>query len=239
MGDKSYIRLVITRLYYEMENEALSSPEMKDYEYGYGLAYKLAGEQLAKVDDIEQQCLKSGAQYQVIDSKKTIIVEYLNQSYRVTLPDVEISLIGSQEKVPVKDRILILHYLTQAKGTPSSNKLIAYKELPEGSSYFPTFSKRAIKPLVDHFGQEPHRLVDAAEKLGGRRVDYGDVAVTINAFSRVPITLVLWRGDEEFPPEGNIIFDSTISDYLTTEDINVLCEVIAWRLVKFLKARGD
>ncbi len=201
------------------------------HEYGYELAYKMAGEQLAKITDIEQQCLRSGTQYQVTDSQKAIIVEYLNQSYKVTLPDIEISLIASEAEVPLRDKILILHYLTLAKGTPTSKKMITYKELPEGSNYLPTFSKRAIKPLADHFGNKPRRLIDAAAKLGGRSVDYGDVAVTINAFRRVPITLVLWQGDAELPPAGSIIFDATISDYLPTEDISVLCEIIAWRLV--------
>jgi hypothetical protein len=135
----------------------------------------------------------------------------------------------------MRDKILILHYLTQAKGTPVTNKITAFRELPEGANYFPTFSKRAIKPLLDHFGREPERLIGAAEKLGGHKVDYGDVAVTINAFSYVPITLVLWRGNGEFVPEGSILFDNTISDYLSTEDINVLCETISWRLVKYLK----
>ncbi len=210
-------------------------PNQQNYEYGYELAYKLAGEQLAKFDNIEQQCLKSGARYQVIDSQKIIILEYLNQSYQIVFPDIDISLIDSEEEVPIRDKILILHYFTQAKGTPITNKVIAFRELPEGVNYFPTFSKRAIKPLLDHFGREPERLIGAAEKLGGHKVDYGDVAVTINAFSYVPITLVLWRGDEEFNPEGNILFDSTISDYLPTEDINILCETISWKLVKYLR----
>ena len=139
----------------------------------------------------------------------------------------------------MRDKILILHYLIRAKGTPISHELIAYKELPEGASYFPTFFKRAIKPIVDNFGTELHLLADAAAKLGGQKVNYGDIAVAINAFSKIPITFVLWRGDEELPPEGNILFDSTISDYLHVEDINVLCEVIAWRLVRLLKTGGD
>ena len=222
-----------------MNNSLLSLPNQKNDEYGYKLAYKLACEQLAKVDGIEQQCLKSGARYLEIDSQQVIIIEYLNQSYQITLPDIEISLMDSEEEVPIRDKILILHYLTSAKGTPTSNKSIAYKELPEGSNYFPTFYKRAIKPLIDHFGKQPHLLVDAAGKLGGYKVDYGDVAVTINAFSRVPITLVLWQGDEEFPPEGSILFDATVSDYISTEDINVLCEIIAWKLVKFLRGGSD
>ena len=218
-----------------MESRYFSLPNQQNYEYGYELAYKLACEQLAKFDNIEQQCLKSGARYQVIDSQKIIILEYLNQSYQIVFPDIDISLIDSEEEVPMRDKILILHYFTQAKGTPITNKITAFRELPEGANYFPTFSKRAIKPFLDHFGREPERLIDAARKLGGHKVDYGDVAVTINAFSYVPITLVLWQGNGEFIPEGNILFDSTISDYLFTYDITVLCETIAWKLVKYLK----
>jgi hypothetical protein len=222
-----------------MGNRALLSPDVKNYEYGYRMAYKLAGEQLARIDDIEQQCLKNGAQYQVVDTQKRIFIEYLNQSYLVDLSDTEVSLRNSEEAVSLKDKVLILHYLTQAKGTPQSNKMIAYKELPEGTHYFQTFSKRAIKPLVDYFGHDPQRLLSIAAILGGYKADYGDAAVTINAFPRVSITFVLWRGDEEFPPEGNILFDSVISDYLSTEDITVLCEAIAWKLVKLLRAGGD
>ncbi len=212
----------------------MTLPGQKDYEHGYELAYKLACEQLARVDDIEQQCRKVDAQCRVIDSKK-VIIEYLNQSYLITLPEVEISLMDGGEKVPIKDKILILHYLTSAKGTPLANKSITYKELPGGANYSPTFYKRTIKPLLGYFGKAPHLLVAAAEKLGGYKADYGDVAVTINAFSRVPITIVLWLGDDEFAPEGSIMFDSATSDYLSTEDITVLCETITWRLINYLR----
>ena len=201
-------------------------------EYGYEYAYKLACEQLSDIDNIEQQCYKSGTQCQLTGPKRAIKIDYLNQSYEISLPDIEISLTESEEAIPLRDKILILHYLSQARGTPLTNKIISYKELPEGTNYFPTFHKRAIKPILNHFGRKPELLIDVAEKFGGHKIDYGNAAVTINAFPRVPVTFVLWQGDEELPPEGNILFDSTISDYLSVEDINVLCEIIAWRLVK-------
>lgn len=219
-----------------MESRTLTLLTSQNDEYGYELAYRLAREQLAQIEDIERQCRKSGARY--ITSQKAITIEYLNQWYLITLPDVEISMMGKEEEVPLRDKILILHYLTQAKGIPLSNKVITYKELPEGGTYFPTFYQRTIRPLVNYFGNEPHRLLDMATILGGYEADYGDAAVTIDAFGRVPITLVLWKGDAEFAPEGNALFDSTISDYLPTEDIIVLCETIVWRLVKQLKAES-
>lgn len=217
-----------------MKISPLPLPKQQNYEYGYQLAYKLAGEQLGRVD-IEKQCQKSGAQYVIVDSQKLVIVEYLGQSYQITLPDVEISLLAGGAEVPMKDKILILHYLILTKGTPLANKPIAFRELPEGANYFPTFAKRSIEPLAEYFGREPHRLIEAAEGLNGNKAEYGDVSVTINGFSRVPITLVLWRGDEEFPPGSNILFDASISDYLSTYDITMLCETITWKLVKSLR----
>ena len=198
-------------------------------EQGFGRSYKLARERLAKIGDIQEQCRKSGAQYV---EPNEIVINYLNQPYHITLPDVEISLEDSKVEVALKDKILILHYFTEAKGTPATGKLITYKQLPGGVSYFPAFSQRAIAPLVNHFGKNPELLIKAAAKLGDRGADYGDVSVNVNAFDHVPITLVLWRGDEELATNGNILFDANISDYLSTEDVTVLSETIIWKLVK-------
>jgi len=48
----------------------------------------------------------------------------------------------------------------------------------------------------------------------------------------VPIGLVLWRGDEEFTPEGNVLFDASITGYLPVEDIVILAETVVWKLIK-------
>lgn len=202
--------------------------------YNLDAAYALACQQLAGVD-IEQQCHRSGAQYQVKESRETITVSYLNRQYLITLPDIEISLPGSDEKVPIRDKILILHYLILAKGTPATNELIPFRDLSGGNIYYPTFTKRIAKPLTDHFSKEPDLLLKAGEKLGGHKADFGDVAVTIDAFNHVPITLVLWQGDDEFPAQLNLLFDSSISDYLDTEDVTVLCETLTWKLINYLR----
>jgi hypothetical protein len=219
-----------------MTRERLTLPKKNVREYAHGLAYKLACEQLAGIQDIELQCYKSGAQY--IAPEKTIIIDYLNQSYRISFPDGEVSSATGGEDVPIKDKILILDYFTRAKGTPLSEKKITYKELHDGLNYFDTFAKRTIQPLVTFFGSQPEQLLKTARILGGQKADYGDAAVTINAFSRVPVTIVLWHGDEEFAPEGSLLFDSTIADYLTNDDIHTLCEDITWKLVRLLKT-GD
>ena len=87
-----------------METQRSSPSNVR--EQGYKLAYELACEQLASMD-MEELCSKSGAQY--VDFNK-ITIDYLNQSYLITFPTIEISLKDSEEEVPQKDKILILHY---------------------------------------------------------------------------------------------------------------------------------
>jgi hypothetical protein len=218
-----------------MKNGLVATAEEKKDEYGYDLAYKIARQRLAETGDVEPLCRKSNSECETEGERSLVTLNYLNRRYQIRLPEVDISLADSDEEVPLKDKILLLHYLLQAEGTPLANKSIAYKELPEGIVYFRTFHKRAIKPLVDNFSSQPEKLLDAAKEMGGIKADYGDVAVTINAFKYVPITFVLWKGDDEFPPDGSILFDATVSDYLSIEDINVLSERIAWKLVRALR----
>jgi len=218
-----------------MKNQHYSSHGSR--EQGLELPYKLAREQLAKISDIEEQCRKSGARY--IEPNE-IVIDYLNQPYYIILPrdipschyEADVISRSNLVEVSLRDKILILHYFTMAKGTPATGILITYKQLPGGMNYFPAFSQRTINPLVKHFGRNPELLMSTAAKLGGDKADYGDASVTINAFSHVTITLVLWGGDVEIAPNGNILFDANISDYLSTEDVAVLSETIIWKLVK-------
>jgi hypothetical protein len=215
--------------------EPIVIPEQKNYEYSYGLAFKIAAEKLQGIPQIQEQCRRSGALCELSAGGSSIILKYLNLDFCLTLPEIEISRVGSQETVELRDKILMLHYLIRAEGTPLSDQLITYPELKEGANYFPSFHKRAVKPLIDYFGPLPEKLLKAAEPMGAVKSNLGDVSVTIPAFPRVPITLVLWKGDDEFPPNGNILFNSTILDYQPVEDVNILCQTIVWQMVKSLK----
>jgi hypothetical protein len=220
-----------------MTDKRLPVPEPGVREIAHQMAYKIARERLAAIKDIERQCRRSGARY--LPDEKSAVLDHLNRSYKISLSDGEVSFVDSDEAVPIRNKILILHYFTRAAGTPPTGRLITYKELQEGINYYPTFFKRAIEPIITNFKDEPERLTEIAATMGGRKSEYGDIAVTITAFPNVPLTIVLWRGDEEFPLDGNILFDSTIPDYLPTEDVTILCEIIAWSLVRSLKTGGD
>ncbi|MES0329707.1 MAG: DUF3786 domain-containing protein [Dehalococcoidales bacterium] len=213
-----------------MNKSKVSFPKQRDFQRAYQMAYKLACDELAGIKDIAEQCYRSGASLTEEGSKRIIAIDYLNRESHITLPDLTISTVDSNQQLSLKDSLLILHYFLRAGGHPLSNQLITFKELPEGSIYFPNLYKRAVKPVLAEFGRQPQRLLAAAKNLGGVKANFGDMAVTIKGFPYVPLTIVLWQGDDELSPEGSILFDSSISDYLATEDITVLCQTVAYKL---------
>ena len=213
-----------------MTKQRFKLPERNVREVAYELSYKIARERLASVTDIESQCAKSGAR--LVPGGKAVEIAHLGRTYQISLGDGEVTVAGAPEAVPIRDEILILHYFLHASGAPLTGRKITYKELHDGLNYYPTFYKRSISPVVNRFKNEPQKLPEAARPMGGVTTDYGDSAVTVPAFPRVPLTYVVWRGDSEFPADGSILFDSTISEYLPTEDITIICEVIAWHLAR-------
>jgi len=200
--------------------------------YNLDVAFGIVRDRLAAVD-LEEQCRRCDARYRARGKGAVVTVTYLNQPYDITFPDLTVSPAEGTGELALRENILVLHYLAQAKGTGATGKLITYRDLPGGVVYFPTFSKRTTDQLVRRFGKEPALLLEASRSLGGRTIDHGDAGVVINGFSRVPVTLVLWRGDEEFTPQANLLFDANITDYLESEDVTVLSEVLTWKLVRY------
>jgi len=129
-------------------------------------------------------------------------------------------------------RILLAHY-SKSEPVERAGKLVRFADLPGGHAYEQAFLQRAVQPIADVFGDEPEKLVEAAERLNGRVLAYGDFSVEIPALPRIPLVIVLWRADE-FPATATILYDETASNYLPTEDLAVLGELTTARLLQAL-----
>jgi hypothetical protein len=192
----------------------------------YELAYRLACSQLAGRDPLAVAGL-AGVPYDAAGQRWT--VRYLGLDYEVAYPSGKVSTVGEGgagggDVAPpsVIARIIILHYLLNASGTAPAGQFRAFREMPGGDIYVLPFTNRTIKPLAGIFGRNPRGLVEAGLLLGGTPAGVGHGGVTIPALPRVPVTLGVWEGDDEFPASANIVFDQTASDYLPTEDLVAL-----------------
>jgi len=138
--------------------------------------------------------------------------------------------VGKADPDRFADRILILHYLARTTGAHLSGRLVGFDQLAGGRFYGSAFRKRTEQPLADLFGAEPGRLSAAAGKIGGVPGQAGNASVLLRPFPNVPLTLVVWPGEDEIPANARVIFDDTAEEHLSTEDIAVLGDQVVRRL---------
>jgi hypothetical protein len=141
---------------------------------------------------------------------------------------------GTADPDTLAERILVLHYLEKATGTPLSGRLVGFDQLAGGRFYGSAFRKRTEVPLAGMFAREPARLAEVAGKLGGTKGNHGDASAVIAPLPRVVMTLIVWTGDDEMPPNAKVLFDDTVEGYLTTEDIAVLGDLVIRRFKEMI-----
>jgi hypothetical protein len=169
-----------------------------------------------------------------------ICLDFLNNEILISWPDLEFSYQENPEKeVSIQQQILLLHYLYGAwttKGPTIKRQWISFQEVPDGKFYLDAFHRRAKNPLVQTFGEKPELLERLAkESFQAIPSDQGDISVVVRALPLVPVVLIIWAGDDEFPPEGNILFDRSIIEIISAEDMAWLSGMIVYPLMGMAK----
>jgi len=209
-------------------------PRVDDYQHALEIAQKELKEQ-----DPSDVAERSGANY-VEGGEGAVSLRFIDRKILVRFSDMHIEMEDHAEanEIPIQEKVLVLHYLLGAQGQALSGRLITYREIPSGEFYFPAFKKRAIDPMVAVFGQNGEAFQSLAAELGGaRQADLSGLSYRFVPVPLVPITLQLHESDDEFPASGNVLFDETISDILSLEDVAWLSGMIVYRLMGMLRKR--
>ncbi|MDO8661927.1 MAG: DUF3786 domain-containing protein [Candidatus Omnitrophota bacterium] len=182
---------------------------------GYDIAIKKAWEDLAK-----------------LKPENNLSVKFLADEYNLDLEARRILSLACNTRVKDFTSILILHYLLQKiKGLPKlSGDWLTFRELSGVEGYFDAYHKRAIEPIIRKYGKSPEAIKTVLQRLPAKEFSGGDFGIVVQAFEGVPVLVKLWKADEEFGPDANMYFDSSITAIFCTEDIVVLAGIIAGSL---------
>ncbi|MBL7131904.1 MAG: DUF3786 domain-containing protein [Candidatus Omnitrophica bacterium] len=180
----------------------------------------------------EVALLKAWSELGNITKDKSLSIVFLAEEYAVDLENQQVMSLSYN--LPAKDyvSILILHYLVQKlKGLPLlDGEWISFKQLAGGQGYYSAFRKRVIAPIVKKYGSNPNAIYGLVKRFKAKTVQLADSSVVLEVFNNVPVLIELWRGDEEFGPEANVLFDKSIKDIFCTEDIVVLAGFVAYNI---------
>lgn len=116
-------------------------------------------------------------------------------------------------------RLSILSYLATAKDVPLTGQLINPVNLRGGQLFFRGTHVLPLDKLSEKYNDSTEDFINKGIELGGEAQKHGDASIMLFPLPRVPVILIIWQGDNEFPPEAKILFDSTCEIHLPIDII--------------------
>ena len=143
-------------------------------------------------------------------------------------------LISTQDKrmsgsSPISDFLLnkldrysmlsVLHYLIGARNIALSGKLVKPDDMSGGLIYLKGTHALPLDKLAERYGSDIRGFLKRGRELGGEPLSYGDASLRLFPFPRIPVVLIIWKGDDEFTSRANLLFDATCEAHLMPDVI--------------------
>lgn len=172
------------------------------------------------------------------EGTKTFTLTMLGTVYHVTWPDFQVSHEDDDKGYyPLesmnKAGILALRFLLGGTDMQGSGKFKTYREMPWGEVYLRQFDGRCIKRLAFSYGTRINVFKAVMEHIHAKPLNHGDVAYEVEIFPGYQFQMILWEGDEEFPPSSQILFSDNFPVSFQAEDMAVMGDVIIGSLKSY------
>jgi len=215
------------------------------------MAHEGLWQQLAELDGYKTAVR---AQCQYLTEPERYFVKLLNTEYVVDLADKQIFSVGcaphtkkemvgtahptTSEPAGFLQQLCVLAYLINAQDLPLANKLVQAEVLPGGQFFFRGIHSLPAEKLEKAFGEHPEALHQIAKQLGAKVREFGDASIEFTVLPRIPLTVVVWKGDEQFSARASILFDQTAAAQLPLDALLAAVNLTVEALVNASAASG-
>lgn len=188
---------------------------------------------------LEPQGVAVRAEVRYDDASGHYVVPSFGDEFLVSPSSRSVSCRGSQGEMLLSTpefffKLSILWYLVCAKEIPLSGKLVNPVHVKGGMMFAQGTHILPLEELAERYGGDRAQFEKVGKDLGGTIAQYGDTAVQVWPFPRVPVVAALWSADEEFPARVDLMFDATCDRHLPTD---VLWSVATMTVLLLLRGR--
>jgi len=154
-----------------------------------------------------------------------VVVDITARAMRGSDPRSEFVL----TKAAYFSRLSILHYLLGAQKIVPTGRLVKPEQLKAGQFFALGSHLLPLDQIAARFSGDLDAFMQQAARFGGERRPYGDAAMELRPFARLPVTLIFWEGDDEFPARSSLLFDDTSELHLPADvlwSVAMLCSKV-------------
>lgn len=146
----------------------------------------------------------------------------INQNYLIDRDNRRItSLHDSNKSTGFLEQLVILSYLIFTRDIPLRHKWVKPEQLATGEFFFRGPHVLQTDKLEQAFGTSPQGLIEVGSRLGAEVCDFGDASIQVRLLPRVPVSIIVWAGDDEFPARASILVDETAARQLPLDALGV------------------
>lgn len=148
-------------------------------------------------------------------------VTLLGKDYRIAYPAGEIT-----PSAPLPLQTFLLRWLLEGRQAPAYTDFKTFREMPWGEVYIKPFTGRILTRAAFTFGTRIGAYRQAAERLGGAPLSHGDAGYEFTLLQGYRLRLLVWEGDEEFPPNAQVLYSDNFAEAFAAEDRVVAGELL-------------
>ncbi len=116
-------------------------------------------------------------------------------------------------------KLSALCYLNNAKDIPLTERLVKPDNLRGGQLFFRGSHVLPLDKISGKYGDNIKGFLTKGKNLSGEQLEYGDASLRLFPFPNVPVVVILWGADDEFPSRADLLFDSTSELQLLIDNI--------------------
>lgn len=168
---------------------------------------------------------------QPVDGRSEFRLAFWDNEITISYPAFEMVDSSSNQSLNPGQQALILYYFHTADGAQPAGEWISFSNLQDGLFYSKAFQGYTGKELAKIFQNDLARFERAASQLKGVPYSLGDAAFEFSLLPKVHLLVVSWLGDEDFPPNYQILFDASVNHFLPTDACAIAGSMLTRRLI--------
>ena len=158
------------------------------------------------------------------DGRFTITL--LGRTYRVSWPEYALEALDGKPLPNLPTQTFLLRCLLEGKELPFLGQWKTFREMPWGELYIQPFTGRCLTRAAFTFGTRVAAFRAACERLGARKLPHGDAGYEFSFFGPYSMQLLVWEGDDEFPPNAQILYTDKFAQGFAAEDRVVAGDIL-------------
>lgn len=145
-------------------------------------------------------------------------ITLLGHPYCITHPEFSISGEGGTALKSLPAQTFLMRWLLEGKQTAGSRDFLTFREMPWGELYIQPFTGRVLKRAAFSFGTRLEAFRAACTAMGGLPLQAGDAGFEFTLLGNYRLRMLLWAGDDEFPPSAQLLYSANFVDGFAAED---------------------